>query len=83
MNKLKMGMVLIALMIPLLLCAKGRAIDLKRHCNHRSPVELFIPAEAFFDDHNKELTIEFAQDWEPVTIEIKLKAELDEQKSTK
>ncbi len=27
----------------------------------------------FFDDCNKELTIEFAQDWEAVTIEIKSK----------
>lgn len=61
------------LMIPLLLCAKGRTIDLERHCNHRSPIESFIPAEAFFDDYNKELTIEFAKDWKPVTIEVKSK----------
>ena len=74
MNKLKMSMALIALMIPLLLCAKGRCIKLELlHSNHRTPVESFIPVEAFFDDDNKELTIEFAQDWEPVTIEIRSK----------
>lgn len=72
MNKFKMSLALIALMIPLLLCAKGRRFNLE-HCNHRSPVESFIPIEAFFDDYNKELTIEFVQDWEPVTIEVKSK----------
>lgn len=44
-----------------------------KHGNHRIPVESFIPVKAFFDDCNKELTIEFAQDWEAVTIEIKSK----------
>lgn len=67
-----MSMALIALMVPLLLCAKERYINLE-HCKHKSPVESFIPVEAFFDDDNKELTIEFAQDWEPVTIEIRSK----------
>ena len=42
-------------------------------CKHRTPTELFVQIEAFFDDCNKELTIEFAQDWEAVTIEIKSK----------
>lgn len=74
MNKLKMSMALITLMIPLLLCAKGRCIKLELvHSNHRTSVESFIPVEAFFDNNNKELTIEFAQDWEPVTIEIRSK----------
>lgn len=69
-----MSLALIALMVPLLLCAKVRHIDMnKLHSNHKSPVESFIPAESFFDDYNKELTIEFAQDWKPVTIEIKSK----------
>lgn len=72
MNKLKMCLALIALMFPLLLCAKGRRLNLE-HSKHKSAVEVFIPVEAFFDDHNKELTIEFAKDWEPVTIEIKSK----------
>lgn len=67
-----MSLALIALMFPLFLCAKGRRLNLE-HCKHKSPVEVFIPVEAFFDDHNKELTIEFAQDWEPVTIEINSK----------
>lgn len=71
MNSLKMYLALIALMIPLLLCAKGKRIDLKKeHCNHRTPAELFIPVEAFIDERNKELTIEFSQEWEPVTIEV-------------
>ena len=43
------------------------------HRKHRTPTELFVQIEAFFDDCNKELTIEFAQDWEAVTIEIKSK----------
>lgn len=69
-----MSLALIALMVPLLLYAKGRHIEMERlHSNHRSPVESFIPVEAFFDDYNKELTIEFVQDWEPVTIEVKSK----------
>lgn len=67
-----MSLALIALMIPLLLCAKGRRLNLE-HSNHKSPVESFIPVEAFFDDYNKELTIKFVQDWESVTIEIKSK----------
>ena len=73
MNKLKMSLALIALIIPLLLCAKKRNIEFIKHGNHRIPVESFIPVKAFFDDCNKELTIEFAQDWEAVTIEIKSK----------
>lgn len=32
-----------------------------------------MPVEAFFETSNKELIIEFAQDWKPVTIEIKSK----------
>ena len=62
-----------SLIIPLLLCAKKRNIEFIKHGNHRIPVESFIPVKAFFDDCNKELTIEFAQDWEAVTIEIKSK----------
>ena len=73
MNKLKISLALIALIIPLLLCAKKRNIEFIKHGNHRIPVESFIPVKAFFDDCNKELTIEFAQDWEAVTIEIKSK----------
>lgn len=74
MNKLKMSMALIALMIPLLLYAKSHHIKMEvLHSKHRTPVESFIPVEAFFDDYNKELTIEFAQDWKPVTIEIRSK----------
>ncbi|MCD7923557.1 MAG: DUF3244 domain-containing protein [Bacteroides sp.] len=66
-------MAIIALMIPLLLCAKGRRIQLeKQSIGHKSAVET-IPVEAFIDDSNKELTIEFSQDWEPVTIEIRSK----------
>ncbi len=72
MNKLKMSLALIALMFPLLVCAKGRRLNLE-HCNHRSLIESFIPVEAFIDDSNKELSIEFSQDWEPVTIEIRSK----------
>lgn len=69
-----MSMALIALMVPLLLCAKSHHIKMEvLHSNHRAPAESFIPVEAFFDDDNKELTIEFAQDWEPVTIEIRSK----------
>ena len=64
MNKLKISLALIALIIPLLLCAKKRNIEFIKHGNHRIPVESFIPVKAFFDDCNKELTIEFAQDWE-------------------
>lgn len=60
-------------MFSLLLCAKKRNIEFIKHGNHRIPVESFIPVKAFFDDCNKELTIEFAQDWEAVTIEIKSK----------
>ena len=74
MNKFKMSLALIALMVPLLLYGKGRRIEMERlHNKHKSPIESFIPIEAFFDDYNKELTIEFAEDWEPVTIEIKSK----------
>ncbi|MBO5506555.1 MAG: DUF3244 domain-containing protein [Bacteroides sp.] len=72
MNKLKMSMILIALIVPLLLYAEKKYINLE-HCKHKSPVESFIPVKAFFDDCNKELTIEFAQEWEAVTIEIKSK----------
>lgn len=74
MNKLKMSLALIALMIPLLLCAKMKRVEMnKRHCDHRSPIELSVSAEVFIDDCNKELIIEFSQDWDPVTIEIKSK----------
>lgn len=73
MNKLKTILAIIALMIPLLLCAKGRRIQLeKQSIGNKSAVET-IPVEAFIDDSNKELTIEFSQDWEPVTIEIRSK----------
>ena len=69
-----MSMALIVLMVPLLLCAKSHHIKMEvLHSKHRTPVESFIPVEAFFDNYNKELTIEFAQDWEPVTIEIRSK----------
>ena len=61
MNKLKMSLALIALIIPLLLCAKKRNIEFIKHGNHRIPVESFIPVKAFFDDCNKELTIEFIE----------------------
>lgn len=71
MNNLKMYLALIALMIPLLLCAKGKRIQLKLHHNkHKSPIELFIPVEAFIDERNKELTIEFSEELDPVTIEV-------------
>ena len=74
MNKLKMNLALIALAFPLLLCAKTQRIEMDIwHRKHRTPTELFVQIEAFFDDCNKELTIEFAQDWEAVTIEIKSK----------
>lgn len=72
MNKLKMSLALIILMFPLLLCANKQRLNLE-HCAHKSPIEAFIPVEAFFSDSDKELTIEFAQDWNPVTIEIKSK----------
>ena len=65
MNKLKMNLALIALAFPLLLCAKTQRIEMDIwHRKHRTPTELFVQIEAFFDDCNKELTIEFAQDWE-------------------
>lgn len=71
MNKLKMNLALIALAFPLLLCAKTQRIEMDIwHRRHRTPIELFVQIEAFFDDYNKELTIKFAQDWEAVTIEI-------------
>lgn len=54
MNKLKISLALIALIIPLLLCAKKRNIEFIKHGNHRIPVESFIPVKAFFDDCNKE-----------------------------
>lgn len=74
MNKLKMSLALIALMIPLLLCARMKRVEMnKRHCDHRSPIELSVPVEVFIDDCNKELIIEFSQDWDPVTVEIKSK----------
>ena len=75
MNNLKKSLALIALIFPLLLYAaeKNNCIKLELRPHHRVPVESFIPVEAFFDDYNKELTIEFSQDWEPVTIEIKSK----------
>lgn len=41
--------------------------------HHKTLTEQAIPVEAFFGDSDKELTIEFAQDWKPVTIEIKSK----------
>ena len=69
MNKLKMNLALIALAFPLLLCAKTQRIEMDIwHRKHRTPTELFVQIEAFFDDCNKELTIEFAQDWEAVTL---------------
>lgn len=67
-----MSLALIILMSPLLLCANIQRLNLE-HCMHRSSMEAFMPAEAFFDDYNKELIIEFSQDWDPVTIEIKSK----------
>lgn len=68
-----MSMAFIALMIPLLLCAKTQHIKMEKlHSDHRSPVEIIL-VEAFIDDYNKELTIEFSQNWEPVTIEIRSK----------
>lgn len=45
MNKLKMSLALIALIIPLLLCAKKRNIEFIKHGNHRIPVESFIPVK--------------------------------------
>ena len=47
-----MSLALIALIIPLLLCAKKRNIEFIKHGNHRIPVESFIPVKAFFDDCN-------------------------------
>lgn len=41
MNKLKISLALIALIIPLLLCAKKRNIEFIKHGNHRIPVESF------------------------------------------
>lgn len=75
MNKLKMSLALIALMIPLLLCAKMKQIELSGiwHRGHRSLTEFSIPVEAFIDDIDKELTIEFSKEWKPVTIEVKSK----------
>lgn len=72
MNKLKLSMALMALMIPLLLCAKRSSISLE-YSKHKSIVESLIPVEASFDDESKELTLEFSQDWEPIIIEIKSK----------
>lgn len=73
MNKRKMSLALIALAIPLLLYAKMRPINWeKQHCKHRALVEIIL-VDAFIDDCNKELIIEFSQDWDPVTIEIKSK----------
>lgn len=69
MNNLKMGLALIALMVPLLLCAHRQHLNLK-HSNHKSPIELLMPVEAFFETSNKELIIEFAQDWKPVTYVV-------------
>lgn len=76
MNKLKISLALIALIIPLLLCAKKRNIEFIKHGNHRIPVESFIPVKAFFDDCNKELTIEFAQDWEAVPSRLNQKKDM-------
>ena len=45
MNKLKMSLALIALIIPLLLCAKKRNIEFIKHGNHRIPVESFIKSK--------------------------------------
>lgn len=74
MNKLKISLALVALAFPLLLCANKQRVELNlKHSNHRTLIELFIPVEAFIEDHNKELIFEFSQDWEPVTIEIKSK----------
>ena len=57
MNKLKMNLALIALAFPLLLCAKTQRIEMDIwHRKHRTPTELFVQIEAFFDDCNKELT---------------------------
>ena len=54
MNKLKMNLALIALAFPLLLCAKTQRIEMDIwHRKHRTPTELFVQIEAFFDDCNK------------------------------
>lgn len=59
-----MGLALIILMIPLLLCAKVYHIDMEKlYFGQREPVESFIPIAAFFDDYTKKLTIKFSQDW--------------------
>lgn len=70
MNKLKKSLALIALMFPLLVCAKGLYVQLEvHHTHHKTPGEV-IPVEAFIDGSNKELTIQFSQEWKPVTIEV-------------
>ena len=58
MNKLKISLALIALIIPLLLCAKKRNIEFIKHGNHRIPVESFIPVKAFFDSPLASSTIQ-------------------------
>ena len=51
MNKLKMNLALIALAFPLLLCAKTQRIEMDIwHRKHRTPTELFVQIEAFFDE---------------------------------
>ena len=75
MNKLKMNLALIALAFPLLLCAKTQRIEMDIwHRKHRTPTELFVQIEAFFDDCKK-LNIKYPDVVEPeaVTIEIKSK----------
>lgn len=47
MNKLKMSLALIALIIPLLLCAKKRNIEFIKHGNHRIPVESIHSGKSF------------------------------------
>lgn len=75
MNKLKMNLAFIALAFPLLLCAKTQRIEMEIcHCGHKTPTELFVSVEAFFDDYNKELTIKFVQNREPVTVTIEVKS---------
>lgn len=75
MNKLKMNLALIALIFPLLLHAAEVKdyIKLELRPHHKTLTEQAIPVEVFFNDSDKKLTIEFAQDWNPVTIEIKSK----------
>lgn len=72
MNKLKMSLALMALMFPLLVCA-GQHIELEVHHNHHKTSGEVIPVEVFIDDFNKELTIKVSQEWEPITIKMKLK----------